>query len=668
MRRYAQVVVDSSQRWADGLYTYELPEELWDTAMPGCAVLVPFGKREFTGYLVDCDAEPPPETEIKPVLQLLQQQPVWPDELRRLALWLSDMSTCTLAEAFQTVVPSPILKRLLKPVRKRARKVRQHGLAGGEYGRHALNPEQTEAVQRILSGGTTLLEGVTGSGKTEVYLHAIEHVLQQGRGAIVLVPEVSLTPQAIDRYRGRLGDQVALLHSQLGEAERAEQWSLLYRGEARVALGTRSAIFAPVTDLGLIIVDEEHDGSYKQDNSPRYHARQVAAWRCEQRAGSCVLVLGSATPCVESARLAQTGRYGHSLLRRRASGLTLPEVQLVDLRRFRMGPREDLAVPLVQALETVLERGEQAVLLYNRRGFSRYLQCRTCGQAVQCPNCSICLTVHQHPRRLLCHYCAHARALPDLCTHCGAPELQARGSGTERLEVEIGERLPQARLLRMDRDTTARPGAHADILRAFGAGEADILLGTQMVAKGLDFPRVTLVGVVGADHGLHLPDFRASERTLQLLIQVAGRAGRAERPGRVLLQAWDADHPVFRHALQHDYAGFLQEELPLRQSLLYPPFCRLARLVVTAEEEKPLRDSLRALQGWFARETRGKAIRVLGPAPCPIERIKGLERWHFLFKANKVKDLSEILRNAQRQCKRSSSVRWSVDIDPQSLL
>jgi primosomal protein N' (replication factor Y) (superfamily II helicase) len=667
--RYAQVVVDAPERWADGLYTYELPPELWESAQPGCAVLVPFGKRQLTGYLIDCSAEKPANTEVKPVSELLSPQPVWPSELRELALWMADVYTCTLAEAFQTVVAPSILRRLLKPPRKRARRPTVQGL--GETLRvHQLNDDQAAAVsllaQTLQTGGTVLLEGITGSGKTEVYLHAIERALAAGSGAIVLVPEVALTPQAIDRYRGRLGEKVALLHSQLGDAERAEQWQLLHSGQARVALGTRSAVFAPVQDLGLIIIDEEHDNSYKQDSTPRYHARQVAAWRSERRKPGCGLVLGSATPCLETYSWARRGHYGHARLTSRAAGTPLPPVELIDLRQHRLQGRSDLSRPLVAALEGTLDRGEQAVLLFNRRGFSRYLQCQDCGEALQCPHCSICLTVHQAPPRLLCHYCGHQRRPPDTCSACGSNHLAPKGSGTERLEEEVAQRVRGASVLRMDRDTTGRQGAHGDILRRFANREANILLGTQMVAKGLDFPSVTLVGVVGADHGLHLPDFRAAERTLQLLIQVAGRSGRGTLAGRTILQAFDADHPVFGFARRHDYAGFLAEEVEQRRILRYPPFCRLARLLISGEDPQQVQTSLAVFQSWFSGVSSD--VEMIGPAPCPVEKIKGMFRFHFLFKARKVKDLSEILRNALRQCKRSSSVRWTVDIDPQNLL
>lgn len=656
---YAQIVVDFPQRWADQLFTYEVPPEVG----PGRAVLVPFGARQLRGYVASLCEQAPPEVEIKPILEVLGDETVWPLEMIELAGWMCDLYACTLVDAFQAVVPPTVVRRLINPPKARKRRRPDQGL-GEVPGLHQLNESQCAALAQMVQPGTLLLEGVTGSGKTEVYLSAVERVLERGQSAIVLVPEVSLTPQAIDRYQGRLGEQVAVLHSRLTDAERTSQWLALRRGQARLALGTRSAIFAPLENLGLIVLDEEHDQSYKQDSSPRYHARQVASWRASRH--GCPLVLGSATPCLESFVAARSGRYRHAQMSQRAAQQELPTVELIDLRRHRLRGRDDLSTPMLNALKATLESGHQSVLLYNRRGFARYLQCPDCGKVVHCPHCSISLTVHRSPFELQCHYCGHRQPVLDSCRDCGSVALRECGSGTEKLFEELRQKLPQARVLRMDRDTTGGVTGHADILRTFSQGGADVLLGTQMVSKGLDFPNVTLVGVVGADQGLHVPDFRAAERVLQLLTQVAGRAGRGQLPGRVLMQASDADHSVFNYVRRHDYSGFLQEEIEVRRALLYPPFARLARLIVSGEDEAAVEASARQGAAWILERYRG--ILLLGPSACPLEKIQGFYRWHFLLKGKQVKELAEILRNALRQCKRSSKVRWAADVDPQSIL
>jgi primosomal protein N' (replication factor Y) len=461
----------------------------------------------------------------------------------------------------------------------------------------------------------------------------------------------------VERYRGRLGDQVGVLHSGLTAAERREEWWKLRRGELSVALGTRSAVFAPLENLGLLILDEEHDHSYKQDQSPRYHARQVAAKRAAQTGAA--VVVGSATPSLESFYLAQTGYYKLVELPRRVTGRQPPPVELVDMRKR---PRGLLSLPLVERMRETVARQEQVVLLLNRRGFSNYLQCGLCGHVHKCKDCSISLTYHRAAQQLRCHYCGHTVRPPDVCEACSSPELSYRGGGTERLEAELCKALPGVEIARMDRDTTARAGGHAEILGRFARKEAQILLGTQMVAKGLDFPDVTLVGVVNADGGLNLPDFRAAERTFQLLTQVAGRAGRGQLEGQVLVQTMDPDNSCLQAAARHDYAGFYAQELALRRAVGYPPFCRLVRLVVSGTDEQAVEaEALRA-----ASMLQGGA-EWLGPAPCPLEKVRGRWRWHLLGRTLKVQELVQAARSFFAR-KTRSDMQWSVDPDPQDLL
>ena len=531
---------------------------------------------------------------------------------------------------------------------------------------------QTEAVRAILAappGDGVLLFGVTGSGKTLVYLEAVRHCLSEGNGAIILVPEIALTPQTVSRVRGVFGDDVAVLHSGLSDGERADAWRALRRGERRVVVGARSAVFAPVRKLGLIVVDEEHEASYKNNEAPRYHARDVALVRA--RLEKARLVLGSATPSPES--MYRVGsRLALVRLPDRAGAQPLPPVELIDLRT---APRlkEGGAVPWSERLDAevvaALARREQVLLLLNRRGFATILQCPACGSVSQCPNCSISLTIHQAPAGLRCHYCGHDEPVPSACVHCGNVVQRMRGVGTQQLERFLAARFPEARLARMDLDTTSTRWSHQTILDRVGRGEVDILLGTQMIAKGLDFPNVTLVGVVDADTGLHLPDFRAAERTFQLIAQVAGRAGRGPRGGRVVVQTRNPDHYALVAAARHDAEGFLATELGHRREPPYPPVASLVNLVISGESETGVADAAARVAEWCASlvQTQGLAVAVLGPAPCAIGRIKGRWRWHVVLRGEG-EPLGRIVRYAGERLPESPGVRVVMDRDPVSLL
>jgi primosomal protein N' (replication factor Y) len=533
-------------------------------------------------------------------------------------------------------------------------------------------PAQTRAVSAITGlppGDGALLFGVTGSGKTLVYLEAIRAALAAGRGAILLVPEISLTPQTVSRVRGAFGEAVAVLHSGLSDGERADQWRTLRRGDRRVAVGARSAVFAPVRDLGVIVVDEEHESSYKNGEAPRYHARDVALVRA--RLEGARLVLGSATPSLESLY-----RVGERLrlvrLPERAGTQPLPPVELVDLKvasRVRQAGPVPWSERLDLEVDAALSRTEQVLLLLNRRGFAATLQCQTCGVVRQCPRCSIALTVHQAPARLRCHYCAHDEPIPIGCPECGGVVQRMRGVGTQQLERFLADRFPDARLARMDLDTTSAKWSHQAILDRVGQGEVDILLGTQMIAKGLDFPNVTLVGVVDADTGLHLPDFRAAERTFQLLAQVAGRAGRGPRGGKVIVQTRSPDHYALVKAAAHDTEAFFEAELARRRSPPYPPLTALVNVVVSGEDESAVADAAAAVGHWcgglVARHRL--AVDVLGPAPCALTRIKNRWRWHVLLRGDS-DSLGRVVRYAVTRLPEPAGVRVIVDRDPVSLL
>ena len=506
-----------------------------------------------------------------------------------------------------------------------------------------------------------LIHGVTGSGKTEIYLRIIDEVIAQGKQAIVLVPEIALTPQTVNRFGTRFGERVSVLHSALSPGERFDQWWRIYRGEVDVVIGARSAVFAPTPNLGLIVLDEEHEGTYKQeDGSIRYHTRDVAIKRCALVQGQ--VLLGSATPSLESYHQALLGNYVLAELTTRVESRPLPSVEVVDMReQFEQGNRSMFSSPLRDALEQLSAGGEQAIILLNRRGFSAFVLCRECGHVLQCPNCQVSLTYHKEDNRLHCHYCLHREALPKRCPNCASPYLRQFGVGTEQVQSVLKTEFPTLKTIRLDADTTRRKGAHAQILQKFANGQAQVLVGTQMVAKGLDFPNVTLVGVLSADLSLNFPDIRAAERTFQLLTQVAGRSGRGDQPGRVIIQAYEPHHFSILCAQKHDYLGFYRQEISFRRNLGYPPFQQLTRILVSGpkgETEQLARELLTYLLGQgLAKEN------IYGPAPAAIGRIQGRYRWQLVLKSSN--QLGEILRDLPQS---TAEVQVVVDIDPLFML
>ncbi len=551
------------------------------------------------------------------------------------------------------------------------------------------NPAQAAAIERLVTGldapapRPVLLHGVTASGKTLVYIELLKEVVEaRGRSAIVLVPEISLTPQTVTRFRAHFGDRVAVLHSGLSDGERFDAWRQLRSGARRIAIGARSAIFAPLPDLGAIIVDEEHEASYKQSDAPRYHARDVAVMRARREGALCLL--GSATPSLESWSNQAGGKFELLRLPERATGGSLPPVRVVDLREpssAAASPRNGgsparpsatgrivLSPELTGAIRTRVERGEQSILLLNRRGYSTFFQCRECGEVPVCAACSVSLTYHRATGRLLCHHCRYEEPVPDSCRRCESGALSRRGLGTEQVERVVAESFPGARVARMDVDTTARKWAHSEILGRVGRGEVDILLGTQMIAKGLDFPRVTLVGVVDADVGLHLPDFRASERTFQLLSQVAGRAGRGTLGGEVLIQTRMPAHYAVRAACEHDYVGFAERELTERAGPGYPPHARLVNVVVTSPDPETAATAAEEAATWAERRLRGTPVELTGPAPAPIERLKERWRWHFLLRSRSARALGTLTRAFSTEFRPPSDARVLIDRDPVALL
>ena len=610
-------------------------------------------------------------------------------------------------EAARAVAGKGLAQYIETPVHRNPYRV----LGVGTSDPPGLTDRQHEAVSRIGAHvaaqdcATVLLHGVTGSGKTEVYLHSVRDALDRGHTALVLVPEIGLTAQLLDLFKGRFGDpDVAVLHSALSAGERYDEWQRIRKGEARVVLGARSSVFAPVRNLGLIIIDEEHDGSYKQDSSPRYHARDVARRRAAQN--GAVVVLGSATPALESFFQAKAGHYDLVSLAERIDSRPLPRVQIVDLRKeFGRKKKERNAQPggaaeapaaagdgaaeapstpkdgeapprtvfgkeLTAAIGERLARQEQVILFMNRRGFASFLLCRDCGFTPICPNCDVSLTYHHGVRLLQCHHCDHRETPPDACPKCEGLRLRPFGLGTEKVEEAVQLQFPLARTLRMDRDTMARKGAHAETLRAFRRGDADILIGTQIVAKGLDFPNVTLVGVVSADTALNVPDFRSSERAFQLLTQVAGRAGRGKRPGEVIIQTFNPEHESVLRAAEHDYLSFYADEILQRQEVGYPPFAVMANIVISDEDEQMAQQRCENLALALRSAMSGSAddVSILGPVACPLSRLRSRYRWHVVLRARKRDELLSLLRLTLDNVGPAERQGLSVDIDPLTML
>ncbi len=533
--------------------------------------------------------------------------------------------------------------------------------------------EQQTALEKINAAmdrekpGTVLLHGVTGSGKTEVYLQAIQHALDQGRGAIVLVPEISLTPQTVDRFRSRFGDCVAVLHSSLSEGERHDEWHRIRNGEAKIAIGARSALFAPIERPGLIVVDEEHEPTYKQDESPRYNARDVAVMRGHLE--NCCVVLGSATPSLESFSNVKNGRYDLAEMLQRVDDRSMPLMRIVDMRieAEKEGRPHIFSRELVQGIYDRLDNREQVILFLNRRGFSSSLQCEQCGYVAECRECSVSMTYHKRAHKLLCHICGGEEKVPDRCPDCGDPDFKYAGMGTEKIEEVLAKLCPNAKVARMDSDTMRKKDSYRKVLDDFKVGKIDILLGTQMIAKGLDFPNVTLVGVLYADMSLHVPDFRAGERTFQLLTQVAGRAGRGEKAGEVIVQAYTPHHPAIQAARNLDFNGFCSQDLEFRKELSYPPFSHLVLLTFKGESEV---DVIAAADGFFERLERilPESVVHSPPVPAPLARAKGHYRYQIMLRCAHTVRMTKPIRHVIASYKMPKTVICTVDVDALSLL
>jgi primosomal protein N' (replication factor Y) len=706
----------------DKVFDYRVPEHLESSIEPGKRVYVPFGPRKMVGYCTDL-VETAGVAKVKDIIRVIDDTPLLDSGMLRLTRWVANRYACAWGEALEAALPAGVRhgvgekteKRLslampveaaLEAVRRAPSQVKVvsflEAMGGGAYTaadltkrvpcshapikalvdkkvlkivtesgerkkappEHILTDEQAKSLDDIIGriqtgkASTVLLHGITGSGKTEIYLRAIENVVERGMQAIVLVPEISLTPQTVERFNERF-ENVAVLHSKLTAGQRYHQWRRIRSGEADVVVGARSAIFAPTHSLGLIVIDEEHENTFKQDTVPRYHARDVALERA--RIENAVVVLGSATPSLESFHISEN----RLILSQRVAGGRMPPATIVNMR-----DEEDLAKrpmlfsrKLVLLVERALAAGNQTMIFLNRRGFSTLVKCPRCGFALRCSRCDISLTYHKSSSRALCHYCGLEADPPKECPECKFPGIRYMGVGTEKVADIAGKVWPRATIRRMDSDSMKKRTALGEILSEFKAGKIDILVGTQMIAKGHDFPDVTVVGVVDADTALSFPDFRAAERTFQLICQVAGRAGRSEKGGHVVIQTHNPDHYAIQYAAEYDFEKFAEKELAARRALGYPPFGKLARILCTAKDQE---SAAKAAEIAAGRARGYLGIQVLGPAPAPIERVKEKWRWHVLLKAPLEMCIEDVVRSICEERIRGAQI--VVDVDPVSVL
>lgn len=667
--KFVEIAVDMP---INRLFTYAVPAAERDAVEIGKRVFVPFRNKDVVGYIAGFKNRPDTESAVKEIKHLIDDKPILSQHMLELTRWISETYLCSWGQAINAAIPS-VLKKGRVAVRRRSI-ASDEGVIPRDPPpdkKHILTKEQENALQNVLhkiegeNHKTFLLHGITASGKTEVYLQAIEKVLNKGKTSIVLVPEIALTPQTVARFKSRFGNLVAVVHSALVGSTRYSEWKRIVLGEARIVVGARSAIFSPVKNLGLIVIDEEQETSYKQDDVPRYHARDVAFMRA--RLSNCPVIMGSATPSLESYYLAKKNKFELVKLTKRIDDRLLPKVKIVDMR-MELATRKKIVMfsrMLIDSIERVLKNGQQAIIFLNRRGFSTYINCKKCGLVLSCKQCASVLVYHYQSKSMICHYCNRRTPPPDVCLKCNSSYMKYSGLGTEKVESEMARLFPGSRIARMDTDSMTKRGSHERVLSEFKNHKIDILIGTQMIAKGLDFPRVTLVGVVNADVTLNIPDFRASERTFNLLTQVAGRAGRGEEGGEVIIQTYAPGHYAIVCASKHDYEKFYNEEIKSRKELSFPPFVHIVKLTVRSRNEKSAEEAAQKLRQFLSDILDG--IEFVGPAPSPISRVRGYFRWNVLLKGKNRSIMCEKLKKALVKYRKPGAVILTVDVDPVSM-
>ena len=724
---YALVLVEIGVKNVDKYFTYHIPDNLEDKINIGIRVKVPFNTREISGFVIKIINEIEDNNyEVKDILEVIDNEEVLNLELLKLGEYISSKTLCSMITAYQTMLPKALKanhKVAMKPKNevvavlnkdvseiyeyisfcsyKKQVEILKSIIENGSVkvissnvssitslankgliktisrevyryndntieNKHTvfLNEEQSKVVKEVIdnlnTNNTYLLKGVTGSGKTEVYMHIIKEVIDRGMQAIMLVPEISLTPQIVSRFRQRFNDEVAVLHSGLSDGERYDEYRKIKKGLVKIVVGARSAIFSPFQNLGVIIIDEEQVTSYKQENNPRYHTRDVALFRCKYH--NCPLVLGSATPSLESYARAKKGVYKLLTLNKRANNKLMPEIRIVDMKKEIRNNYHNISLELENAIKEKLDKKEQIIILLNRRGYSSMLTCKDCGEVIKCPNCDISLTYHKTSNTLRCHYCGYGTKVQDRCPSCYGKSLTMYGLGTEKLEEELVKKF-NARVVRMDLDTTTSKKAHSKIIKDFLDQKYDILVGTQMIAKGLDFPNVTLVGVINADASLNIPDFRSSEYTYQLLSQVSGRSGRDKKEGIVIIQTLNPEHYSIKYAKDHDYDGFFNYEMRIRKKLGYPPYYYLTLIKILSRDYQLCMKEANKV-GEFLRKNLPSDVIVLGPSIASTFKVNNIYHFQCIIKYKKEDDIKEVLRTIDNIYKVNTKVRIEMDIDP----